>query len=92
MAAKAFYDACKHPSDAFYQLGDQMVDERGCPRSEAFGADEYLVFFGGLQYSLLLSTMRKAAKHQSHFHSLIHPILRGRTNKGTLSAKKLLVF
>jgi hypothetical protein len=47
LAAQVFYDACAHPSEVFYQTGDQNVDNMGCPRPEVFGPGKYLVFFGG---------------------------------------------
>jgi hypothetical protein len=47
LAAKSFYDACKNPSEIFYEPGDNTVDETGYPRPEAFGRGKYLVLFGG---------------------------------------------
>jgi hypothetical protein len=47
LAAKAFYDACKNPLEVFYELGDENIDETGCPRPEAFSTGKYLVLFGG---------------------------------------------
>lgn len=47
LGCKPLYDACAHPSEAFYTLGDQLVNEDGCPRPDAFKPDDYIVFFGG---------------------------------------------
>lgn len=47
LAAKDFYSRCRGPQLRYYQLGDDLVDEKGCPRQETFGNGKYLVLFGG---------------------------------------------